>query len=95
MGNPWNSKANSKLGGRFGYFLFFRLGGGEGESGATGREGGRFCIENPRRGGFSQEGVGGGEGAGRVSAGNLGELGGGGGLNIFFRGRNARQLQSR
>ena len=31
----------------------------------------------------------GGRGAGRVSAGNLG--GGGGGLNIFFRGRNSHQ----
>ena len=43
-----------KLGGRFGYFLFFSAPGrGRGESGATGREGGRFCIENPRKGGVS------------------------------------------
>ena len=33
--------------------------------------------------------MGGGEGVGRVSAGNLGELGGG--AKYFFRGRNARQ----
>ena len=73
------------LGGRFGYFIFFLLRGGKG--GVQGdREGGRsqFFIENPMRGGFSQEGVEGGEGARRVSAGNLGELGGGGrGPNIF------------
>ena len=35
---------------------------------------------------------GGGRGAGRVSAGKLANfLGGGGGLNIFFRGRNVHQ----
>ena len=52
--------------------------------------GGRFFIENPRRGG----GVpGGGEGGARGAGGCLqGDLvGGGGGLNISFRGRNARQ----
>ena len=59
------------LGGRFGYFfLFFSDPGqeGKGESGATGREGGRFSIENPRRRGVCQEGVGGGEGAGRQAS---------------------------
>ena len=77
------------LGGRFGYFLFFLL--GEEEGGVRGRwEGGcRFFIENPRRrGGFSRRGRG--RGAGSVLA--CGELGiFGGGLNIFFRGRNVHQ----
>ena len=44
-----------------------------------------FFTENPRRGGDFQEG----RGAGRVSAANWGT--GGGGLNIFFRGRNVHQ----
>ena len=56
------------LGGRFGYFLFFLLGGEKGSLGATGR-GRRFFIENPREGVSPR---GGGEGAGRVCAGNWG-----------------------
>ena len=75
------------LGGRFGYFLFFSArGGGRGSPGRRER-GGSIFIENPRRGGL-QEGRG--QGAGRVSAANLG-IGGGGGLNIFFRGRSVHQ----
>ena len=48
-------------------FIIFLLGGGEGkgESEAPGRGGGRFFIENPRRGGVLPRG------AGRVSAGNF------------------------
>ena len=39
------------LGGHFGYYLFFLCSGeGKGESEAPGRGGGRFFIENPRRG---------------------------------------------
>ena len=75
------------LGGRFGYFLFFSAPGRGRESGATGRGGGRFLIENPRRGGGLQERVGRGEGAGEGVCREFG----GGGLNIFFRGRNAHQ----
>ena len=48
--------------------------------------GGDFSMENPRRGVSRWVGAGG-RGAGRVFAENLG----GGGLNIFFRGRNAHQ----
>ena len=71
------------LGGRFGYFLFFPLGGGAGEVRGARKGRGRFFIENPRGGGGSptREGAEG-RGAGRVSAGIL--LGGGGGVNIFF-----------
>ena len=46
-------------------------------------------IQNSRRGGVSRRGT---RGAGRVSAANWGVLGGGGGLNIFFRGRNVHQV---
>ena len=75
-------------GGRFGYFLFFLLGGGEGGSRRQKRGGrGRVFIENQEGGGSPRrEEEGGGRRAGRVSAGNLG------GLNIFFRGRNAYQV---
>ena len=69
-------------------FYFFLL--GEGEGGVRrDREGGGvgFLLKIPGGGGLPR----GGEGAGRESAGNSGELGGGG-LNIFFRGRNARQV---
>ena len=69
-------------------FYFFLLGGGEG--GVRGNwEGGRsvFLPKIPGGGGGSPGQGGGGRGAGRVSAENLG----GGGLNIFFRGRNAHQ----
>ena len=66
--------------------FFFCSGEGKGESEAPGGGGGRFFIENPRRGEGSPGGAGG-RGAGRVSARNLG----GGGPNIFFRGRNSHQ----
>ena len=56
-------------------FNFFCSGERKGESGATGREGGRFFIESPMRGGSPRRGRDGREGR---SAGNLGELGGGG-----------------
>ena len=59
-----------------------------GESEAPGG-GGLFFIENPRGGGWGRER---GRGARRVSAANWGIfLGGGGGLNFFFRGRNVHQ----
>ena len=61
--------------------FFFLLSRGEGGVRATGREGVGVLLEIPG---------GGVEGAGRVPAGNSG---GGGGLNIFFRGRNARQVR--
>ena len=67
-------------------FNFFLLRGGEGGV-RSDREGGGsvfFFFEIPGGGG-SQEGVGGGEGPGRVSEGNLGELGGGG-AKYFFSG---------
>ena len=54
------------------------LGGGEGGVRATGRGGGRFFTENPRRGGGFPRTGGWGKGGGRVSAENF--LGGG--LNI-------------
>ena len=90
MGSPIthkNSLGTNFLGGRFGYFIFFcsgeRKGGGRGE-----REGGGFgfVLKMPGGGGLT-EGGGDGEGSGSVS----GELGGGG-LNIFFRGRNVHQV---
>ena len=49
--------------------------------------GARFFIEIPGRGGSPGRVGAGGQGAGRVFAGNFG----GGGLNIFFRGRNSHQ----
>ena len=59
------------LGGRFGYFLSFSAPGrGRGSPERRGGRGVGFLSKIP-----------GGEGTGRVSAGNLGELGG---LNIFF-----------
>ena len=70
----------SYLGGRFGYFLFFLLGGGKGESEAPGGGWERFLMENPRRG-VSWVGGGGGP-RGRESV--CGEFCGGGGLSIFF-----------
>ena len=69
------------LGGRFGYFLVFLLGEGEGESEAPGRGGFHFLLKIPGRGGGFQEGPRGREGV----CGELGNLGGGGGrLNIVF-----------
>ena len=64
------------------FSIFFCSGRRKGESEAPGGGGGsRFLIENPRRGGL-QEGRGG--GAGRVSAANFWELGGGGAKYFFF-----------
>ena len=62
--------------------FFFRLGRGKGESEARG-QGGIGFIENPRRA----------PGGRRGREDVCGELGnfGGGGLNIFFRGRNVHQ----
>ena len=60
-------------------FYFSCLGEGKGESGPTGRGEVSFVLKI----------LGGGGGAGRVSAENLA---GGGGLNIFFRVRNAHQV---
>ena len=78
------------LGGRFGYLLFFLLGDGVGGVRSAGREGGgRFLMKVPGEGGgFSREGEG-----PRGREGVCGELGNsfGGGLNIFFRGRNVHQ----
>ena len=49
-----------RLGGRFGYFLFFLLGGGEGGSEAPARgQGSVLSIENTRRGGSPRRGGGG------------------------------------
>ena len=58
---------------------------GNAESEVPWGDGDRFFIENPRRGGGgspAQEGPRGREGV----CGKLGNLGGGGGLNIFFSG---------
>ena len=74
------------------FFIFFFLVGEGGKGSPRRREGrGRFFIEKARRGGgLSRRGKG--RGAGRVSAANWGIFwGGGGGLNIFFRGRNVHQ----
>ena len=61
--------------------IFYSFLVGEGEGGVRGAGGGgRFFIENPRRGGFPERG-----GAGRVSAANWVFLGGRG-ANFFFRG---------
>ena len=66
----------SSLGGCLGYLLiFFLLGRGERRVRGAGRGAGRFFIESRRKGGFSQEEGGGGEGPG----GCLRGLGGGGG----------------
>ena len=68
-----------ELGGRFGYIFFFGflIGGREGAVRGARKGGGRFFIEIPG-GGALPGGVG--EGAGRVSAGNLG-----GGLVFFWQ----------
>ena len=52
------------LGGRFGYFLFFCLAEGKGESEVLKGGGGGFFIENPRRGSPGRIGGRGGEGPG-------------------------------
>ena len=83
--------SKQSLGGRFGYFYFFRLGEAEGGARGAGKGWGgvRFFIENPTGGGPpGWEGPRGWEG---VSS----EFGiWGGGLNIFFRGRNVHQESS-
>ena len=77
-------KERMKLGGRFGYFLLFLLGGGVGRQG-----GGRGLLKIPGRwGGVCQERGGG--GGGRGTGGCLPGIGVGAKL-FFFRGRNARQ----
>ena len=50
-----------------------------------------ILIETPREGVSRRER---GRGAGRVSAANWGIWGGGGGLNIFFGGRNVHQEEA-
>ena len=68
--------------------IFFLLGGGKGRGVRGARRGGWFFIENPR-GGVSRRRGGGGE---RGREGVCSKLaGGGGGLNIFFQGRNSFQ----
>ena len=69
------------------FFFFFCSGRGKGESEAPGGVGDRFFIENPRRGG-RPGGAEGPEGCLR----RIGEFWGGGGLNIFFQGRNVHQV---
>ena len=72
--NPWWT---------FRIFLIFFSARGSGKGSPRSWEGGgRFFIENPRRVGVSRAGGGGGRGAGRVFAGNLG----GGGAKYFFFG---------
>ena len=73
----------TKLRGRFGYFLFFLLGEGEGESDAPG--GDRFLIETPRRGGGCSPR---GEGLGWCLW-RIGEFGGR--AKFCFGGRNVHQ----
>ena len=80
--NPKDASVLKMLGGRSEYFQFFCS--GEGEGAVRGdREGGAALIENPRRGGGFLPGEGGPGGCLQGAC--------GGELNIFFRGRNARQ----
>ena len=76
-----------KLDERFEYFLFFCSGGGKGHSEAPGGGGVGFSLKIPGGGEVSQKRGGGVRGREGVCE----EFRGGGGLNIFFRGRNARQ----
>ena len=74
--------------------FFFSAWEGEGGVRGAGRRGGGggigFSLKIPRGGGGAlQDGRG--QGAGRVSAANWVFWGGGGGTNIFFRGRNVHQ----
>ena len=67
------SPQNTKTWWTFRIFLFFfLLGGGEGGVRGAGRGGGRFLIENHRRGGSPERMGAGPRGAERVFAGNLG-----------------------
>ena len=70
-------RPNKDLGGRFGYFLFFLLGGG-GRGRAMHQEGGgvRFLLKNARRGGGVLSGEG---GRARGREGVCGDFGRGGG----------------
>ena len=73
------------------FFIFSARGRGRGS--LRRREGGGgfgLFIENPRRGGVSSGR--GAEGPGRFMR-QIGAFGGGGGLNIFFRGRNVHQIR--
>ena len=84
------SQQKGKLGGHFEYFLFFSAREGEGgvRDRARGGGGGRFFIEKSQEAGLQE-----GEGP-RGRKGVCGELGSwGGGLNIFFRGRNVHQAK--
>ena len=79
------------------FFLFSVRCSGRGVRGA--RTGGSFffCIGNPRRpggGGGFQEGEGGRPRGREGVCGELGNFGGRGGLNIFFRGRNVHQVEN-
>ena len=71
------------------FFIFFGSGTGKGESEGTGSGGVDFLLKIPQGGGGGlQEGPRGREGV----CGELGIFWGGGGeLNIFFRGRNVHQ----
>ena len=88
MAKAFFCKCNHNLGGCFGYFLFFLRFRGRGKGGRVrGEKGGYFLFGNRERGGFLRRGGGVvSTGAGRVS------WEGGGGLNIFFRGRNVHQV---
>ena len=70
----------TKLGGRFGYFHFFLLGGGERDPEEPGG-GGRFFLKIPRRGGLPG---GWGRGGPKGWEGVCGEFGGGEGAKYFF-----------
>ena len=69
-------------------FYFFLLGGGEGGVWVDREGGGRFffLLKIPGRGGGSP-----GQGGGQGGREGVCRIFGGGGLNIFFRGRNAHQ----
>ena len=74
------------------FIFFFCSGTGKGESEGTQRGGVDFLLKIPQGGGVSRRG----RGVGRVSAANWGFWGGGGGgLNIFFRGRNVHQEEEK
>ena len=73
-----------ELGGRFGYFLLFLLGGGEGAVRGARKGGVGFLLKIPGEGR---------EGGGSIGPGGCPQgIGGGGGLNMLFRGRNSHQV---